>query len=72
MLKDKLERLEQNLDNTIEMVKYLATKCNININKFEYKNKSPTPAIKSLTENNQTQEFNILNNRINQTIDQFA
>ena len=72
MLKDKLERLKHNLDNGIEMIKHLATKCNIKVDEFEHKNKLPIPQIKNSLENNHTQEYNILNNRIDQTIDQFA
>ena len=72
MLKEKLERLEHNLDNAVEMIKYLATKCNMNIDESKYKTKSSLPPIPKLSENNRTQEFNILNNRIDQTINQFA
>jgi RNA recognition motif. (a.k.a. RRM, RBD, or RNP domain) len=70
ILKGKLDRMENNLENAFKMIDHLAEKLEIQLPKQitleNNKHKKP------IQDKNHSQEFNILNNRIDVTLEQFS
>ena len=70
ILKEKIDRIENNLENAFKIINHLAEKLEVQL---------PEPIITENKQNkkteqpeNHSQEFNILNNRIDLTLDQFT
>ena len=65
-----MNRIEDNLDNAIKMINHLAGKMNVQIATTTIE--KPTQQQQQINDKKNSQEFNILNNRINTTLEQFT
>jgi len=71
-LNEKLDRLENNIENLFKMTKHLATKCNINVESINLIHEQAQNHQEKPELNNHTYQYNALNSRIDTTLDQFA